>query len=488
MSIFDKLRSAPTGWENMAPAENVSSMPPTEDLEKIRASEKRQREKLIGALLPGEGNPDVSKIVSEPNLGEHDESIVLAKISQGLIGYEDFAKVIDNIKGPMTDSYGEFSERAALAPLDRMMEDKHQLKMLAFANDFNPDEHYQKTGLDDLAQAVETFKNPMQFEAKMRPFMTFLAEHNSPQKVAEYKSAFVALEQNLFGKKYEYYQRSKELVAESQEIFGMPIKSPLELPDVPVAERKSEPAKNVEREQTHESLIKSGSEYQISRTQARNGVRANLGEMVPYDDSCEDSKFIDLEHGLLGVFDGVGGHFGGKLASSTAADAMADLLRQNGEPKSPADLSDWLDEASKRVANNPGAGNSTATIAKIAKRPDGGKAVMYAQVGDSRLYIVHPDGRTELVTKDEGEGKYITNALGMKDRDRVCMQAGYRELNDGDKLVLCSDGITGDKDAELMSNEELGGVVSSNNVAYAAQALVNSARKNDDRTAIVVEV
>lgn len=491
MSIFDKLRKdlkedtrlpEPTGWENM------SQLTPTEDLEKIRASEKRQYNKLVGALLPGNGNPDLSKITAEPNLGPHDENIVLAKISQGIIGYNDFSKVIDNIKGPLADSSSNFNFMAGTSALEKMHQDKHELKILSYANSNNASD-YENLSVDDIQRTVSTLKNPMQFEAKMRPFMTFLAEHNSPEKVREYESALDSLEHSLYGKKYDYYKRSKELVKKSQEIFGMPVVSPLELFSAPEAKPEPAPARNVEQEQNHEQLIIGGSEYQMSRTQVTNGQFARMGEIVPYDESCEDSKYVDLEHGLIGVFDGAGGHGGGKEASQIAVQTMAELMNVNGEPKNSNDLSDWLDEAGRRVANNPVAGYSTATVAKITARPNGSKAVMYAQVGDSRLYIVHPDGRAEQVTKDEGEGRTITNALGANGQGITCVQAGFRELHAGDKLVLCSDGITGDKGTDLMYEDELGQIVkNAGDTAYAAQALVNNARKRDDRTAIVVEV
>lgn len=474
-----RQENSPTGWENMAASTNV-----TEDLESKKAAETRQKNKLIGALLPGNGNPDFSKIMSEPNLGPHDENIVLAKISQGLIRREDFTKIISNIKGPLTDRAGNFDENSAVIALRNMSQDNHQLKILAFANDFNANEMYDKTSIRDLERAASTYDNPMQFEAKMRPFMAFLAEHNSPQKVSEYESALESVEQTLFGKKYDYYKRSKELVAESQRIFGLPEKSPLELPDIePVQPKK------YEFEQPREQLIKAGSEYQISRAQAINGQRAQWGETLPVDENCEDSKIVDLEHGFLGVFDGAGGHVGGRRASTIGVQTMNELLHQNGEPDSPDMLANWLDEAGRRVLEDPSAGYSTGTIAKLISRPNGKKAVMYAQVGDSRLYLVHADGRTELVTKDEGFENKITNALGIEKSGRTCVQAGYRELNDGDKLVLCSDGITGDKGTDLMYEDELGQIVrNAGDTAYAAQALVNYARKADDRTAVVIEV
>ena len=472
MKLLDRLKnntksenaSEATGWENMD-VQNGQ----TENLANIN----RQKAKLIQALLPGNGNPDMEAFWGEPRTaGLHDEEIVLAKMSMGQIGRRDFEVVLDNIKGPLEDKQGILDFDSANRALEKMQTNKQQLKMLAFANDYPVDLHYGSTGIADVAKVTGAYKNPIVFEEKMAPFMAFLAEHNSPQKVAEYEVSLRNLEKNLFGKKYEYYERIKELQGESERFFGKPDNNATQ-----------------ELERNYERLVKTESTYQISRAQARQGMRAEMGQNLPYDQSCEDSSFIDHDNGFFGVFDGAGGHEGGRRASNIGVRTLAELMNQHGTPKTPNDLSDWLDEASARIANDPAAGYSTGTLAKVIKRQDGGKAVIYAQVGDSRLYIVHPNGNADLVTNDEGYEKTITNALGIAGKDKVCVQAGYRELNEGDKLVLCSDGITGDVGAEKMSREELAQtVLNAGNTAYAAQALVHQARKNDDRTAIVVEV
>ena len=452
-----------------APAETVIF-----NSEKEATNAKRQKDKLIQALLPGEGNPDVSALVGEPReAGPHDENIVLAKIAMGQIGKRDFEVILNGIKGPLTDQRGAFMPDVAEKKLEAMRGDKHQLKILAFANGYNADGHYRDTSISDLSEASLNFKNPMEFEERMAPFMEFLAAHNSPQKVEEYEGAMREVEKSLFGKKFEYYERIKELMSESERVFGKPAVN-----------------SSMEREVNHERLVKAGSYYQISRAQARNGMRAEMGQRLPNDMNCEDSSFVDEEDGFFGIFDGAGGHEGGRRASNIGAETIADLMSKNGEPKTPDELADWLDEASRRIVNDSAAGYSTGTLAKVIKRQDGGKGVIYAQVGDSRLYIVDKYGRATLVTKDEGYENVVTNALGnQKSSGKVCVQAGYRELNDGDKLVLCSDGITGDKGTDLMSEDELGQtVMNAGGTAYAAQALVHQARKNDDRTAIVAEV
>ena len=66
-------------------------------------------------------------------------------------------------------------------------------------------------------------------------------------------------------------------------------------------------------------------------------------------------------------------------------------------------------------------------------------------------------------------------------------QFGEVKLKRGDKIVLCSDGITGDKGSDLMSNDEVASIVSrSANSEDASRNLVAGARKVDDRTALVI--
>ena len=144
--------------------------------------------------------------------------------------------------------------------------------------------------------------------------------------------------------------------------------------------------------------------------------------------------------------------------------------------------------ANERVTNNPDAGLSTAVLAKIIDR-NGRKMLAYASVGDSRLYIVDKNGEARQITRDEGEGRYIYNAIGMQTNpgESRTTQMGEVDLHRGDKIVLCSDGITGDYGDDLMSPRELGFIVShSDGSMEASKSLLANARKRDDRTAIVI--
>ena len=145
-----------------------------------------------------------------------------------------------------------------------------------------------------------------------------------------------------------------------------------------------------------------------------------------------------------------------------------------------------LDRANERVARDPRAGISTAVLTKVV-RIDGRLKLAYASVGDSRIYVVDKEGNARLITRDEGEGRYLYNAIGDGDGSKGCTrQYGEIDLHKGDRIVLCSDGITGDYGEDLMSERELGFIVSrSRDARNASQNLIAGARKKDDRTAIV---
>ena len=261
------------------------------------------------------------------------------------------------------------------------------------------------------------------------------------------------------------------------------------------------------RKENGERLIKDCGFYDREKysLQGREGVRV-----------IEDTSYINKKDGVFGIFDGAGGvgePGSGGRASRIAKESFANSVKEN-QVNSPADLAKYLTVASREIGKRT-EGITTATVAKIVEKEDGHKYLYYASVGDSRLYVVHKGdkqnkGWAQQVTRDEGERNLIANWLGREDepvrldrngRARVSArenvtQVGWIRLHEGDKIVLCSDGITGDVNRrmedgrnELMGADELASIVNqAGHVQSAARALVEQARKKDDRSAIVVEV
>lgn len=200
---------------------------------------------------------------------------------------------------------------------------------------------------------------------------------------------------------------------------------------------------------------------------------------------CEDKLFVDRRKNIFAVFDGMGGDFGGGEASKTAALAMGEILDYM-DPKTSEDLGQVLTRVAHRVDRNRKAGATTGVVGRIVKTKSGKKKLIYANVGDSRIYLVNGDKATQI-TQDEGLGHNIWNALGL-DYFEV-KQKGEIELKDGDRLVFCTDGVTGDTEYDCMTDEEIAEIVSrAKKSKKAARSLIRQAKKIDDRTAIVVEV
>lgn len=204
---------------------------------------------------------------------------------------------------------------------------------------------------------------------------------------------------------------------------------------------------------------------------------------------------------LIAVADGMGGHLGGGTAAAMAVDA----LRAVGQATDPTALLDALTEANRAIAraaaDNPdltGMG-TTATAALL----EGG--ILYlVHVGDSRAYLIR-GGRIIQVTEDHSvvaemvrrgtlsadaaeshpARHVITRALGV-DAD-VQIDALRVDLEPGDVVLLCTDGLSGPVDDAAI----LGAVEGSPALQDAAESLVrmaNEAGGPDNVTVVLARV
>lgn len=210
-----------------------------------------------------------------------------------------------------------------------------------------------------------------------------------------------------------------------------------------------------------------------------------FGEVLDVSE-CQDTVLYKPSKGLFGVFDGVGGSENGRGASRRAADVISKLIESPLDFASGSNLAWAINEANTAILNDPelrGRGQTTGVVAKITEQ-NGKKMLSYASVGDSRLYRIDKDNNVEMITVDEGEGRYVTNVIG-DPRCRIS-QFGDIPLNAGDRFLLCSDGITGDKPEEMMSGVQIAAIMrASKNDFEAAHNLMMAAKKGDDRTAVV---
>ena len=166
------------------------------------------------------------------------------------------------------------------------------------------------------------------------------------------------------------------------------------------------------------------------------------------------------ESGLFVLADGMGGHPEGEVAAQLALQTIAALFQKQARPTIP-DTSDFLTNALLaahhqiiRYASEKGMLDTprTTLVAAIVQ----GSSATWVHCGDSRLYVVR-DGELLTRTRDHS---YLEHAAGGVVRmDRInrnilftCLGsptkpvfdvAGPILLQQGDKILLCSDGLWG---------------------------------------------
>jgi PPM family protein phosphatase len=171
-------------------------------------------------------------------------------------------------------------------------------------------------------------------------------------------------------------------------------------------------------------------------------------------------------HGLLlGVCDGMGGAAAGEVASQLAVDIIFEKMSAGSPPTSRADLARRLNAAVEAAgariyteANADRARRGMGTTATISTLID--DQLFLAEVGDSRGYILRGQKLVQVtrdqslvnqlieagqLTEAEAEtfehNNIILQALGTA--ETVQVDITYVDLRRGDKLLLCSDGLSG---------------------------------------------
>jgi protein phosphatase len=202
---------------------------------------------------------------------------------------------------------------------------------------------------------------------------------------------------------------------------------------------------------------------------------------------------------LLALSDGMGGHQAGEVASETAIAALLDGLRR-GEPIDDA-ITGANDAVFSKAAEDLSLrGMGTTITAGVVD----GRALHIGHVGDSRAYLLR-DGELRQLTTDhsviaeliaageltEAEAlvdprrAMITRALGID--AAVAVDVLAVDLADGDRLLLCSDGLT-----TMVRDDDIGRILATaTTLEDAADALIdaaNTAGGADNITVVVADV
>jgi protein phosphatase len=235
----------------------------------------------------------------------------------------------------------------------------------------------------------------------------------------------------------------------------------------------------------------------------------------------EDAYLLLPEENLFCVADGMGGHASGEVAARIAVEEMAEFFRMTGRDEEATwpykmDPSRSYDEnrllngvklANLRIFERAASddrlrGMGTTLVA--ASFPKGGGALLVGHVGDSRAYLSRSGAvrqltedhsllndyrKTRALTPEENEAfphkNVIVRALGMKDFVEVDLLRV--ELEDGDVLLLCSDGLSG-----MVPDERIAEILRGHprDLRGAAEALVEAANEaggQDNVTCVLVQ-
>ena len=240
-------------------------------------------------------------------------------------------------------------------------------------------------------------------------------------------------------------------------------------------------------------------------------------------DSNEDAYAARPDLGLFLVADGMGGHAAGEVASKITAETIEafandtrarDINRTWPFPFEP-DLS--IDgnrlKAAFRLANRQVAMRmesqqelrgmaTTASAVILDARPESVHAAI-GHVGDSRVYLYRGGALRQLTDDHSWVGEQIRSGT-MSDADArrhpwrnvvtraisggVDPEVDVIELTmqPGDRLLLCSDGLSG-----VVSTEEMGRLVAGPELEAACASLVkaaNAAGGPDNITAVLIDV
>lgn len=208
------------------------------------------------------------------------------------------------------------------------------------------------------------------------------------------------------------------------------------------------------------------------------------------------------EYPLFVVADGMGGHLGGEIASASTVDRLRGVVE--GGAVSPKNIEKALARAVKDIVSHPETTDEgTGTTLTGLYLEVGGDEPHWVtlNIGDSRVYLLRDDDIVQITTDhsvvqeliaagrlspEEAEnhpyGNVITRAVGPSDS----VKPDYLRLEvvDGDRFVICSDGLT----KELTDFGIRHFLEANADPAAAVEAMMAAALENGGRDNITIVV
>lgn len=235
----------------------------------------------------------------------------------------------------------------------------------------------------------------------------------------------------------------------------------------------------------------------------RSSNEDNLIAVLP-----EDPQILRSKGALFVVADGMGGHSNGERASELAVNTLRELYYRDVYEDIEISLVQAIREANTLIYDenilcadilDPKGGMGTTCVAAVLQQ----EALIVANVGDSRIYIIHGGGirqvsqdhsmvadmvRAGLLTPEQANHherrNVITRALGIE--PDVEVDIFEEAVEEGDALILCTDGLSG-----LVDEAEMLQIVETYQPEESVRQLIARAKAAggpDNITAIVVRV
>lgn len=219
----------------------------------------------------------------------------------------------------------------------------------------------------------------------------------------------------------------------------------------------------------------------------------------------QDNYYVDDDGRFFIVADGMGGHAGGQEASKIATEEIKTYLDDHWESDEPSMLllEEALKEANEGILKDqethPERGDMGTTVVLVAFREE---KPWVAHIGDSRLYRLRGTQLEQItedhtwvakalqageITKEEARNHpwrhVLSQCLGRRDIHQIDIET--LDVQPGDRLLLCSDGLTEEVPDDLITAS----IEESSNIEEAVTKLVEEAKKaggSDNVTVIIV--
>jgi protein phosphatase len=230
----------------------------------------------------------------------------------------------------------------------------------------------------------------------------------------------------------------------------------------------------------------------------------------------EDSYLADADLGLFVVADGLGGHAAGEVASQIVVETVAKFVGDTREKDRtwPMEYDPSLSYDGNRlkvalllsdraiaedIRRNPERETMGSTV--VAGLVHGSKVTL-AHVGDSRAYLLGPEGIRQVTRDHSWVAEQVANGILTPSEARVHpfrnvitqalgnggdldIEVQNLELDKTERLLLCSDGLSG-----MIGDRQIWDIVTqSGDLQGAVESLVLAAREHggeDNITAVLV--